>query len=212
MKCVILELLSVATFVLTLAALSGHSAQRQVLQQRHWEETEKETIWRDRYTNCDYGYYVVLPLHVIAHGSHSPNPNHGFLISLPDVAKTSAASVNEQRFLWVNAEYNSSESHSLRGVGDYQFSLASRDKADVQVLERKSTTLGGLAAIMFEFKYGSANSHATEEEVIALRSGVVYEIGLRTRQADYDRDNQSFEQIQSGFKLLSLPQGECRND
>jgi len=48
----------------------------------------------------------------------------------------------------------------------------------------------------------------TEEEAVALRSWVVYEIGLRTRPADYDRDNQWFEQIRRGFKLLSLPQGE----
>ena len=48
----------------------------------------------------------------------------------------------------------------------------------------------------------------TEEEAVALRSAVVYEIGLRTRPADYDRDNQWFEQIRRGFKLLSLPQGE----
>jgi hypothetical protein len=212
MKHVVLERLLLSTFVLSVAALSGDSAQHRRSQQRHWEETETETIWRDRYTNCDYGYYVVLSSGIIAHGSHSPAPNHGFLVSLPDVGKTSEASVNDQRFLWVNAEYNMSEAHSLRGVADYQLNLTSSDKAALRIAERKSTTLGGIAAIRFRFEYGSPDSRVTEEEVVALRSGVVYEIGLRTRPGDYDRDNEWFEQIRSGLKLLSLPQGECSND
>lgn len=53
--------------------------------------------------------------------------------------------------------------------------------------------------------------------MVALRPekagvGIVYEIGLRTERAYYDRDNQWFGQIRLGFKLLSLPQGECSND
>jgi len=84
---------------------------------------------------------------VIAHGSHSPAPNHGFLVSLPDVGKASEASVSDPRFLWVNAEYNMSESHSLRGVADYKLNLTSSDKAALRIAERKSTTLGGIAAV-----------------------------------------------------------------
>ena len=55
--------------------------------------------------------------------SHSHAPNHGFLVSLPDVGKASEASVSDPRFLWVNAEYNMSESHSLRGVADYELNF-----------------------------------------------------------------------------------------
>lgn len=211
MKRVVLERL-LLTFVLAVPSLSGDSAQHQRSQQRHWEETETETIWRDRYTNCDYGYYVLLSSGVIAHGSHSPAPNHGFLVSLPDVGKTSEASVGDQRFLWVNANYNMSESHSLRGVADYQINLSSRDKRALRIDDRRSTTLGGIAAIRFRLEYGSPDSRVIENEVVALRSGIVYEIGLRTQLADYDRDNQWFEQVWSGFKLLSLPQGACSND
>ena len=76
-----------------------------------------------------------------------PAPNHGFLVSLPDVGKASEASVSDPRFLWVNAEYNMSESHSLRGVADYELNLTSSDKAALRIAERKSTTLGGIAAV-----------------------------------------------------------------
>ncbi len=212
MKSLILALLLLPTLGMAVAALRGNSAQHPPSHQRHWEETETETIWRDRYTNCDYGYYVLLSSGVIAHATHSPAPNHGFLISLPDVGKTSWASVEEQRFLWVNSEYHTSESHSLRAVTDYQFNLASTNKAALQIVERKSTTLGGISAIRFRFEYGSTTGRVTEEEVVALRSGIVYEIGLRTQPDDYDYDNRWFERIRSGFRLLSLPQGECRND
>src|SRR6266568_4714934 len=105
MKRVVLERRLLSTLVLAVAAISGDSAQHRSSPQRHWEETETETIWRGRYTNCKYGYYVMLSSGVIAHGSHRPAPNHGFLVSLPDVGKTSEASVSDPRFLWVNAEY-----------------------------------------------------------------------------------------------------------
>lgn len=217
MKHVIVELLLFLAVVLVAAARNGDSVRHEFSQQRHWEETTTETIWRDRYTNCDYGYYVVLPSGVIAHGSHSPNPNHGFLVSLPDIGKTSEASVNDRRFIWVNAEYNMSESQSLRGVANYQFDLANRGKATGQNFDRKPTTLGGLSALRFGFEYGSGDGRTSEEEIVAFRPekagvGIVYEIGLRTGRADFDHDNQWFERIRLGFKLLSLPQGECSND
>ena len=152
MKRVALERLLLSTLVLAVAAISGDTAQHRSSPQRHWEETK--TIWRGRYTNCKYGYYVMRSSGVIAHGSHSPAPNHGFLVSLPDVGKASEASVSDPRFLWVNAEYNMSESHSLRGVADYKLNLTSSDKAALQIAERKSTTLGGIAAVRLRFEYG----------------------------------------------------------
>src|SRR5206468_11883215 len=70
MKRVVLERLLLSTLVLAVAGISGDSAQHRSSPQRHWEETE--TIWRGRYTNCKYGYYVMLSSGVIAYGSHSP--------------------------------------------------------------------------------------------------------------------------------------------
>src|SRR5260370_7924954 len=49
--------------------------------QQHWTQTSDETIWREKYTNCDKGYAVSLPKGVVAHGGLPPNPNHGFLVS-----------------------------------------------------------------------------------------------------------------------------------
>ena len=46
-----------------------------------------------------------------------------------------------------------------------------------------------------------------EEEVVALRSGVVYELGLRTTVGDYTADRARFEQTIAGFCFSPLLSG-----
>jgi len=62
-------------------------------QGKHWTETPDETIWRERYGNCDHGYFVNLPPGVIGHGTHSPSPNHGILISAKNPGITTEVTV-----------------------------------------------------------------------------------------------------------------------
>jgi hypothetical protein len=211
MKRIVVELLLSATVVLPASFLRADSSQNRNLQQRHWEQTQTETIWRDRYTNCDYGYYVLLPAGVIAHGSHSPSPNHGFLVPLPDVARTSYASINEERFVWVNANYNVSDYHSLAGVANYELDLMKAGESAFRVVERKSAKLAGLRAIYVRVVYETPKGRVVEQKVIALRSGIVYTIGLRTREAEYRPDDEQFREICKGLKLLRLPRGACTN-
>ena len=115
------------TLVCIFASVAG--AQELSTKQRHWQETESETLWVSRYSDCQYGYYVLLAPGVVAHGERPPSPHHGFLISLADVGTKTEVSVNNSdRFLWVNAEYNSSDEHTLDGVSEEQIDLTSRDK------------------------------------------------------------------------------------
>lgn len=65
------------------------------------EFTDTETLWRDRYANCDYGFYVLLPHGVVGHANLPPNPNHGFLIGLPAMGTNQLVSFENERFLWV---------------------------------------------------------------------------------------------------------------
>ena len=75
-------------------------AQEHSTKQRHWQVTESETLWVQRYSNCQYGYYVLLLAGLIAHAEHPPSPCHGFLISLPDVGSRAEVSVDtSNRFL-----------------------------------------------------------------------------------------------------------------
>ena len=66
-------------------------------QGKHRTETSDETIWRERYGNCDHGYFVNLPPGFIGHGSHSPNPNHGILISVKNPGTTTEVTLKELR-------------------------------------------------------------------------------------------------------------------
>jgi len=194
---------------LVLASICLCAQEPQKPQKHHWEETETETIWRVKNSNCDYGYYVNLPKGVIAHGTHSPNPNHGFLVALPDVGKTSPETSDDPRYVWVNAEYDMSESEGLIGAVDYFLIIGSSGNPAWRVVNRSPTTLAGIAATRLRLEYDNPSGRVLEEVVVALRSRIVYEIGLRTRPSDYDRDHSWFERIERGFRLLDLPKGDC---
>jgi hypothetical protein len=90
--------------------------------------------------------------------------------------------------------------------------MARDGKANARIFKRELTRLGGLSAIRFRFEYDSASGRVSEEEIVALRHGIVYVIGFRTGRAYYERDKHIFGQIRLKFGLLSLPQGECSND
>jgi hypothetical protein len=123
---------------------------------------------------------------MVAHGSHSPSPNHGFLVPLPDVGRTSSVSLDEERLL-----------------------EESRGKS--QLVERKSTKLAGLHAILSTVEYPSPKGTVVEETILAVRSGIVYTIGLRTNLKNNFTDKEEFFQIVNSFRLLKLPRGECSN-
>ena len=176
---------------------------------RLWRETDSETLWTDRYNNCDYGYYVLLDAGVVAHGSLPPSPNHGFLISLQDVGKTSFSSYEtETRFVWVDASYT--DDLSLKDAAD---NLQQIEKAnDVsRHSNRVFLSLAGLPAIEDKLEGSSPKDEPIKESIVALRSEIVYTIGLRTTKAYKAVDEKQFRRIRDGFRLLKLPKGGCSN-
>lgn len=187
-------------------------AQEHSTKQRHWQVTVSETLWVQRYSNCEYGYYVLLSAGLIAHAEHPPSPHHGFLISLPDVGSKAEVSVDtSNRFLWVNAEYNVTEESTLTGISDYQIDLTSRDKQDFKLIERHNASLRSVPATRFKSEYDTPKGRIIEEEVVALRSGIVYELGLRTPAEDYPADHERLEQTLTAFRFSPVPQGQCWN-
>jgi hypothetical protein len=144
-------------------------------------ENDNESVWTHRYANCDYGFYVILPKGYIGHGNHSPSPNHGFLIGLPDTRITDVVSTDDKRFIWVNAEYNSFDLSSLKEAADWQMKISGEGKKDFRILQREDAKLNGLAAKRIRYQYEDSNGKVIEEQVIALRSGILYEIGLKTK-------------------------------
>jgi hypothetical protein len=200
----------VITLAFTFASIAG--AQEHSPKERHWHMTTSETLWNGRYSNCQYGYYVLLPEGVIAHAEHPPSPHHGFLISLPDVGSKAEVSVyDSNQFLWVNAEYNATDRSALAEVSDYQINLTKSDKQHFKLMDHQKTKLRSTPAMRYEAEYDTPRGRVIEEEVVALRSGIVYEVGLRTPAADYAADRERLEETLTGFRFSRVPEGTCRN-
>ena len=188
------------------------SSEAQQTRQRYWEESETETLWRGRYSNCDYGFYVSLGYGVVGHGTHSPAPNHGIYLSLPDVGNVNAAADTRNRFVWVDAHYNVSDYRSLGSVAKDELDIASQGKTAFRVVQRKATTLDGLRAMAFTVEYEGHHGRVVEQGVIALRSGIVYTVAVQSHPDSIAADRVQFEQVLRGFRLLPIPKGECSND
>ena len=178
--------------------------------QHPWENGQSETLWRHRYGNCDYGMFILLPNGVVGHGTLPPAPNHGIAVRLPDVGSTAEVDVHkENRYVWVNAEYNVSDDSSRKGTDEYYISLYTEGKHGS--ITKQVAKLGGLPATRLKIAYESPNGSQIEEVVFAQRGDIVYEIGLRTNRVDYTQDVHRFEQLMSGFRLGPLPKGQCSN-
>ncbi len=186
------------------ASAVGQNSSHGVTRKQYWEETESETLWRRQYANCDYGCYVMLADEMVGHGTHSPSPNHGFLIALPDAGRIRDASLDDEQLIWVDAEYNVTEAHALRNVADYYLDLAGRDKHSLKVIVRRDSRLNGRPAVQFKLEYDGSKGKVVEEEIVALRAGIVYEVGLRTTPGNYAADYERFNRVISGFRFWRI--------
>jgi len=215
MKRAIFKLLLTSILVSQSPVLIAQLTHRVGSPPRHWVETESETLWRGRYTNCDYGYYILLNHGTVGHGSHSPSPNHGFLVSLPDTKKVSDATDKALRFIWVDASYDASDDQSLAGNANQSLAFVHNEINNEQSVfhnhKPSRTTLAGLPAIHSRVEHLSPTGNLIVETIVASRSGIIYTIGLKTLQQNRIFDEQQFQQIVNEFRLLKLPKGECSN-
>lgn len=187
------------------------SAQTRSAKHRHWRLTENETLWIGRYSNCQYGYYAFLPNGAVAHAEHPPSPHHGFVVRLPEVdMKTEVTFDNSDRLIWINAEYNTTEESTLRGVADYELDLARREKTELVGWER--VKLQSVPAIRFRIEYGEKRRRVVEEELVTQRADIIYEVGLKTSSDHYAQDHQWLEKLLAGLRFLPLNKCECWNE
>jgi hypothetical protein len=186
-------------------------------QGKHWTETPDETIWRQRYGNCDHGYFVNLPPGVIGHGSRSPSPNHGFLISAKDPSTTAPVTLEEPRLVDV---YDSNDAAELGGARAYveQYILKPENASDrITILERRNTKLRGFTAVYVHLRRATDHSTSEVEELVVYRTttGIgpsFYVVTLRTTPEFYSRDHDLYLQIRDGLNFVPVPRGECSND
>jgi hypothetical protein len=170
-------------------------------QLRHWRETDSETLWTVRYTNCDYGFFVLLGRGVVAHDALPPSPNHGFLVSLAEPGTTKYVSWETMdRWIGVDASYDAAEPP----VAD-QFAKKSIQQARPGTFTRWE----GLPALRSR-RIGDKGK-SIDESIVAVRHGIVYQMDLHTTAADRKADELQFERLLRGFRLLPLPLGQCSN-
>jgi len=186
----------------------------------HWRETDTETIWTGRYSNCDYGYYVTLPAGVVGHGDKSPAPNHGFVLNPAAPERTETfTTVDSNRYIGVNNYYDVADhAHSIRATLNYYAGLGEIEKsANFTVLGQEDFRLAGLNAKRIQLRRVEGSQTLREDRIVAYRppghdSGVVYQFTLVTPENSYGEDNSLFDEIVRGFHLTKLPIGECSND
>jgi hypothetical protein len=186
-------------------------------QAKHWTETPDETIWRERYGNCDHGYFVNLPPGVIGHGSHSPSPNHGILISARNPGITTEVTVEEPRLVEVYDSIDAGELRSPRAyVKEYDLKPESASER-ITILERRDTKFRGSTAVYVHFRKATGHSTSEVEELVVYRAtkGIgpsFYVVRLRTTPEFYSRDHTLYLQIREGLRFVHVPPGECSND
>ena len=192
---------------------------RQTTAGRHWEETATETIWRGEYRNCDYGYYVLLPDHIIGHSSKAPNPNDGFSVDLEKSDSTLPTSDKARRNISAWNHYNAAELPTLKAIADNELRLDAGSKRDYHILSRSSVKMATLPAIMVKASYNAEETTVYEIKIIAYRPhgtnnlvDMVYVLSLVTNEASRAEDTITFNKILAGFRLTALPLGSCTND
>jgi hypothetical protein len=202
MKNVIREVSIIGLVVMATAILVGAQGQSKIPQ--NWQLTEDETLWAVRYDNCEYGYFSLLPQGAIAHAEHPPDPHHGYLINPADLGSKHPISVyDSNRFVWVNANYT--DALTLADISDFEIEVAKADKNNSKLIERHRATLRSVPATRFRLDYVSAGVSMVQEEIVALRSGVIYTLGLRTPVEHYAEDFGTLEQALSGFRFYRTP-------
>jgi hypothetical protein len=153
------------------------------------EENDTESLGTAKHANCDYGFCVSLPQGFVGHGSHSPNPHHGFLVGLPETGCR-----------MVNAEYDSYDLKFLSKAAARETGIAEKGKQDFKVLKQSDAKLNRLPAARLRWQYGATSGIVIEEKVVALRAEIPYELGLRTTYPDYLSDGTRFNRIVEQFR------------
>ena len=112
--------------------------------------------------------------------------------------------------MWVDASYDLSDDQLLTGATDEWQKIKTANGA-LRHNNRVSTKLAGLPAIEDAFEDSTPKGESFEESIVALRSGIVYTVGLHTTKAYKTVDEKQLRRIRYGFRLFKLPNGACTN-
>jgi len=166
-------------------------------------------IYREQYSNYEYGYTVSLPEGYVGISNASPHPQHGFGITLSNQPKAE---------IWVDGSYNSLMWISLNEAIDDRLNSLKKENGELVIVERESTTLQNLPAVQVTARYKTRTSGEVMVQVLvmAIRSKkldntddeieIIHTIGLRTPESRFNADKVVFEQVVSAWRVKPLEQ------
>lgn len=183
----------------------------------HSVESADETIRSARYTNCESGFYVLLPTGVIAHAEKASGPNQGFGINPATPAATTAFDAGDsQRFIEVVSYYDLEDhGESTSETIDYYLSLgALSGEKNFVTLSKQSYRLAGLNAKREEVRWVENSVAIRRDRIIAFRrgSGILYQLTLQSPEKTFSGDEVLFNRVVAGFHVSKLPNDGCSND
>lgn len=167
----------------------------------HSRVTDSESLWMGRFSDCDLRYYLLIPSGFIGHGTRPPGPIHGLLFGLPDTKTSDVVTAGDERFILVRANVNSRDLRSVEQFADHVTDDLAKERPGFDTKLRQSSPLNGQPAIKLRFEYDGPNGRVTQEEILSLRSGILYELRLRTTAAHYGDDSAQFAKIVEGFRF-----------
>jgi hypothetical protein len=209
-----------STTVIALAApLVAHSSSTGRVEMHTWRRTATEIVWRGRYSNCDYGYFIDLPEGAAAHSPKPPQPNHGAIVDLARPSSDEELSSHLRRYLSFDSRYNGTDSSSLTSVVDGELNVMGQDKKDFRVIAESPARMAGLPATLVKMSYADQEGAVIAVGIIAYRppgarglGNIIYKIMLTSTWATFDQDKAAFNTVVAGFHMRPLPLGACRND
>lgn len=181
---------------------------------QHLTQTAKETIWHEKYTNCDKGYSIILPKGVVAHSGFPPSPNHGFLVSASAPDTVAEVTLEARRLVGVYDSYDAMDYGSARAYLKAEL----KNAGSVEILASHDTKIRGLPAVHIHYRKGVGDSAVDTEELLLFRSHprnsgpIFYVIWLRTSSTHYEEDRKLYQQVRDGFYLMTIPGRKCSND
>lgn len=165
-------------------------------------------VHRQRYSNYEYGYSVLIPNGLVGISNPSPSPQHGFEIVL---SKRPAAGIR------VDGNYDAELYGSLEGAAEARLRWLKRENnlSEVEVLRSEQATLQNLQAVRQSVRFNDPGSGEMMilDFIAAIRSEdeggedetrVLYTISLSTPEARYKEDKVILEQVINSWRARPL--------
>jgi hypothetical protein len=127
---------------------------------------------------------------------------HGVLFGLPDTSTTDVVAFDDERFISVVASSNEFDFKSPKEFADHVLNYLGKGKSGFEIRARQASRLDGEPATRLRVEYDSPDGRVVAEELLSVRLGVLYEIGLRTTAEHYDTDAQNFSKIVAPVQVL----------